>query len=255
MSQYAPGSHDPANDDSLLGMLNVALRKFLQGVDNQLPARVISYDRDANRATVQPIIAMLTTTGQRVARAQIADVPVLRIGGGGHVLAFNLKPGDLGWIQASDRDISLFLQSYGEGAPNTRRFHSFEDGLFIPDAMKDVQIASEDADHVVLQTLDGTHRIAIWGDRVKVTSGESQFVVQPGVITVQALQINLNGNVTTGGGPGTPNVVMEASASLTLRAPSVVVDSPNIMLGGIRWQTHRHTGVQTGPDNTGGPIA
>lgn len=255
MSIHAPGSHDPADDGSMLGMLRQVLRKHQQGVDNQLPARVISYDRETNRATVQPVVAMLTTAGQRISRAQIAEVPVLRIGGGGHVLAFNLKAGDLGWIEASDRDVSLFLQGFAEGAPNTNRFHSFEDGLFIPDAMREVQIAGEDDEHVVLQTLDGTHRIAVWDDRVKVTSGDSQFIVQPGTITVQALNINLNGNVTTGGGPGTPNVVMEAQNTLTLRAPNVVVDSANIVLGGIQWQTHKHTGVTTGGSNTGNPTS
>lgn len=251
----APPSVNPADEDSLQGVLNTVLRKFLMGVDDMLPAKVISHDRDANRVTVQPIVAMLTTDGSRVARAQLASVPVFLIGGGGHMLSFNLKPGDLGWIKASDRDISLFMQSYAEQPPNTRRLHSFEDGLFFPDAMRDFTIQNEDAENVVLQTLDGQYRVAVWADRVKVTAQESFFEVRPGQITVQALNINLNGNVTTGTGPGTPNVVMEAQNTLTLRAPNVVMDSPNINMNGITWQTHKHLGVSPGGGTSGNPTS
>lgn len=218
----APPSINPADEDSLQGVLNTVLRKFLMGVDDMLPAKVISYDRDANRATVQPIVAMLTTDGSRVARAQLASVPVFQMGGGGHMLSFNLKPGDLGWIKASDRDISLFMQSYAEQPPNTRRLHSFEDGLFFPDAMRDFTIQDEDAENAVFQTLDGRYRVALWEDRVKVTAGDS--------------------------------TTLEVSdAGITLTGPTITLAAPVITIGGIVWQTHKHTGVVPGGGNTGGP--
>ena len=123
MSNANP-SQDPADNDTLLGALRLVLRKFLAQTDDMLPAKVIAYDRATNRANVQPMVQMVTTDGQKISRAQVVSVPVLNIGGGGFVLSFPIAAGDLGWIKASDRDISLFLQSYSEAHPNTGRMHT-----------------------------------------------------------------------------------------------------------------------------------
>lgn len=169
MADSSPPSHNPADNDSMAGMLRLVLTKFLQNTDDMLPASVIAYDRAANRASVQPLIAMVTTDGIQINRSQIASVPVLQLGGGDYLLSFPLKHGDLGWIKANDRDISLFLENYGNSSPNTQRKHSFEDAVFIPDTMlRDVTIASEDANNAVLQNLDGTVKIALWPTYLKI---------------------------------------------------------------------------------------
>lgn len=161
---------DPANNGSLAGTLQFCLYKFMQGMQNMLPAQVIKYDRDQNRVQVQLLIAMVTTEGTQVSRPQIASIPVMVFGGGNFCLSFPLNPGDLGWVLANDRDISLFLQNYQESAPNTSRIHNFSDGVFIPDVMHDFTIDSEDQDAVTLQNLDGTIKISLLSDRIKLTA-------------------------------------------------------------------------------------
>ena len=161
MTDYNQPSRNPSDNNSLNGMLNVVLRKFLQGVDDMLPAQVMAYDRDSNVAQVQPLIQVVTTGSTVVTRAQIAAVPVLQLGGGGFVISFPVNTGDLGWIKANDRDISLFKQFHQQSQPNTFRFHSFEDALFIPDTMlQGVTIADSDAENMVIQNLAGTVRIS-----------------------------------------------------------------------------------------------
>lgn len=218
---HAPPSGDPANDGSLLGMANNILKKHLQGVDDMLPARVISYDRETNRAQVLPLIRVLTTDNRQIERAQIASIPVMQFGGGGMILNFNLKPGDLGWIKANDRDISLFLQSYGASAPNTIRLHSFQDAVFIPDVMRGFTIAEEDAENAVLQTLDGSVRVSLWPDRVKLTAGALSLTIGP--------------------------------AAFDFAGADVIM--PDAVIGGIRFSTHRHTDVEPGGGISGGPTS
>ena len=214
-NQHAPPSVDPADNDSMIGMANTILRKYLQSVDDMLPARVVSYDRATNRATVAPMVAILTTSGSQVARAQVAAVPVFRFGGGGMALSFNLKTGDLGWMKSSDRDISIFLQSLSSGPPNTMRLHTFEDSMFFPDAMRGLVIDGEDNEAAVLQTLDGSHRVVLSHDRVSLIAGASRFdLTASGVNYV--------------GGPFTIN--------------------------GVTFDSHVHSGVESGPSTTGGPL-
>src|SRR4051794_9047919 len=103
MADSSPPSHNPADNDSMAGMLRLALTKFLQNTDDMLPPRVISSDRATNRASVQPLIAMVTTDNVQISRSQLASVPVLQLGGGDCLLSFPLNSGDLGWIKANDR--------------------------------------------------------------------------------------------------------------------------------------------------------
>lgn len=176
MTTNAPPSRDPANDDSILGMLRNVLDKFLLGIDDMLPALVVAFDRNANRVQVQPLVMLLTTSGQNVQRAQVASVPVVQLGAGGFVLNFNLKPGDFGYIKANDRDISLVMQGGTMAGPNTLRKHSFEDGVFIPVVDRQFVIDTEDAENAVLQSSDGVVNLALWSEFAKIRAPRGLFI-------------------------------------------------------------------------------
>lgn len=179
----------------------------MQANNGMLPAKIISYDRTTNRAIVLPLVPLITTDGGQVSRAQIANIPVMQFGGGGTVLTFNLVAGNLGWILANDRDISIFLQNYAESAPNTHRMNDFSDSLFIPDVMKGYTLNVEDSGHAVLQTLDGAVRLAVWPDRIKITAPLGLEVDGP---------ISGNGGLNISGGVGssftvTGNMTLDGS--------------------------------------------
>lgn len=224
MSENAEPSKNPADDGSLTGTLRTVLRKHMQGVDSMLPAIVLNYDRARNVATVRPLVTLLTTEGEAVPRAQVAEVPVLAIGAGGFVINFPIKAGDMGWIEASDRDISLFMQQAGETRPGSLRMHSFEDGRFIPDAMRSYSIDGEDAERMVVQTLDGSTRVAIGEGIVKVVTNGTVEIEAP--ITKILGQVQVTGGITV---------------------------TEDVVAGGISLRTHTHGGVQPGSGNTGVP--
>lgn len=212
----SPNSVDPAAEGDLGGVLTSILKKALQKVDGSLPAVVISYDRSKNMATVRPLIAVLTTGGKVVQRAQIASVPVLALGGAGFLINFPLKPGDKGWIKANDRDISLYMQSSREAQPNTNRIHSFEDGQFIPDAMGQGVYATEDANKMVIQSYDG----------------QTKITLAPGEIRAKAALIKMDGNVQHTG---------------------IFTNTGGVIIDGIPFGGHGHTGVVTGTGTSAGP--
>ena len=165
-----PVSRNPANDDSLIGTFTEVLNDHLKITDDMLPARVVSYDRATNMATVQPLIQMVDTENNLHSRATNSNVPVLLLGAGSFFVSFHLPENSLGWIKASDRDLSLFRQRFTESPPNTFRFHTFEDSVFIPDVMQAQSIAAEDAQAMVIQNTEGTVRISLTGDRIKLTA-------------------------------------------------------------------------------------
>lgn len=225
-------SNSPAGEGQMGVTLRDILRKALQRVDGQLPARVVSYDRASNIAQVQPLICLITTAGQQIPRAPIAAVPVLAIGGGGYMMNFPLVKGNTGWIHASDRDISLYLQSGDVQPPNTLRMHSFEDGLFVPDVMATYSIDGTDADAMVIQSLTGSEKI----------------VIGPGRIHLKAATIEIEGDTIIING----QTVTMTAATTTMNGPVGMPDGATI--GGIPFGTHVHPGVETGGGETEPPI-
>lgn len=212
-----------ANQGNLASELKDVLSKWLMGVDDMLPARVVSYDDASNRATIQPIVMLGTTDGSKVSRAPVASVPVFRFGGGGFFMRFPLKPGDLGWLKANDRDISLIMQGGGiEEWPNTKRRHSFSDAMFFPDTFKQWLINGENADAAVWQSLDGNACIALGEGRIKLSVG--------------AVSVSLSGE------------------GIALISPAGTLTHNGINVG----DTHQHTGSPSAPNgpvsNTGAPL-
>lgn len=224
----APPSTNPSEEGTLAGLLKIAIGKSMQALDGMLPARVIAYDRATNRATVQPMVSVLTTAGAKVSRAQVASVPVFQYGGGGFVMSFPLAPGDLGWIQANDRDISLFLQSLGEDAPNTARSRSFSDGVFFPDRLRQFTLDAADTERAVIQSADGATRVSVGAEDVIIAAGASTVTIGPDGVQIVTPLTEITGNVTISG---------------------------TLEVAGIPFATHKHVGVTTGPGQTGGPIA
>jgi hypothetical protein len=235
-------SKPPAAAGNLGAVLSWCFTKLKQKMDGQLPAQIMSYNRTTNRATVQPMISMITTSGQRILRGQLASVPVLALGGGGFFINFPLSDGDVGWIRASDRDISLYLQSLQQSPPNTKRLHSFEDGLFIPDAMNKYTF-TPDAGGMVISSYDGTTRVVLQEGVATVYAPlikqECQtFQVDASVaINLNTVALNINATGTSG-----------TSVTGEVNLPA------NTIINGRPFMTHEHNEVMTGTDNSGGVV-
>lgn len=176
MTQNIPDI-DNANDGELAGTLNEFLRAWLRDeVNDMMPATVVSYDEASNKAVLRPLVMIGTTGGAKVSRAEVSGIPVYRFGGGGFFIRFPIKAGDLGWIKANDRDISLVLQRGGlEDWPNTKRLHSFSDAMFFPDAMKGWIIDEKNKDAAVFQSLDGSACISVHGGGKITIKGATEF--------------------------------------------------------------------------------
>jgi len=217
---------NPAVDDTLAGAFAFILKKFLQNIDGMLPCVVVAADDERKFATVRPQIMVKGTDGELTTRAQLASVPIFHIGAGQFVLTFPVKPGDAGWIVASDRDISLYIQSGEEAAANTDRLHKFSDGLFIPDAARKFTLDPANADRVVLQSLDGSVYVAL--------SADSIFMKAPTKVRMETPLVEMTGDLTVDG---------------TVRGKTDVLSGS----GNISGKTHHHTGVTTGGGNSGGP--
>jgi hypothetical protein len=183
---------DQSSDGSLPGKLKAALGAWLRGeVDDMIPSTVVSYNDATNRAVIKPIVMLGTTSGAKISRATVSDVPVFRFGGGGFFMRFPIKQGDFGWLKASDRDMSLIKQNGGrEEWPHTLRQHSFSDGMFFPDAFRDWIIDGANADAMVIQSLDGGVAISLHDGKIRM---EAPVIEMVGEVSITGGALTHNG--------------------------------------------------------------
>ncbi|URG13024.1 hypothetical protein B2_31 [Stenotrophomonas phage B2] len=227
-------SQDPADDGDLSSILRAWMRSYVRdNLDDMLPAVVMAYDDDSNRATVRPLVMLGTTDGQKVSRAPLSSVPVFRFGGGGFFMRFPLKPGDFGWIKANDRDVSLVFQRGGqEDWPNTERLHNFSDSMFFPDTDKGWSIDGENKDALVIQSLDGSVCVALHQGKLVFTAPEAEFNIP---------ETTWTGNISHVGGL---NRQGESTSS------GSISHSGDFTLDGTKVNDHDHGGVQPGGSRT-----
>lgn len=188
---------DPADTGTLSGAFRHIFRKLMMSTDGMLPATIVAASADRNYVTARPMVKIVGTGGELMSRAQIVKVPCLALGSGGYVLSFPLNPGDLGWIIASDRDISLYLQNNLEAQPNTARIHSFEDGLFVPDMARLWTLDGSDAAKVVLQNKDGTVKVTLGTDQITLAHPTKVEVQSP--LAHFTTDVTIDGKLTTNG--------------------------------------------------------
>ena len=202
-------SLDPAVlSGGMAGMLRFILRKWsMTELESALPAVVTGVDGTGRKfVSARPLIQQVTTSGKVINRPEIAKLPILQLSGGDFVLSFPVAVGDIGWIVACDRDISLAVQNFKDGKdqpPGSQRHHDFRDAFFIPDAARKWASGAEGApaNAVALQSKDGTMAVWISPDSIKLK--------HPTLVEIAAPAVRVTGTVTA------TNFIVGASSFLS----------------------------------------
>lgn len=209
-------SFNPADIQSRSGLLGFFGRKLKSDIQKVIPAQIVSYDRTTNRAVVKVLALDITSTGEKLEMKPIPNIPVLMLSGGGFTFSFPVQENQIGWLIAADKDISVFKKLLSVFTPASYRQHQYEDGFFIPDNISGFEVPENEANAVILTSLDGATKITL----------------QNGQAVITASSTVINGNLTVNG-------AISASGDVT---------GANISLS-----THTHGGVQTGGGSTGAP--
>jgi Phage protein Gp138 N-terminal domain len=181
-----------------------------------LPCRVVSFDAVRQVVTVQPTITeVVRNNGVQTIMSlpQLADVPVLQLGGGGFSIAFPIQPGDEALVVFGDMCMDSWWQSGGiNNNQIERRRHDLSDGFAIVGlrsqprrllnySVSQCQLRSDDG--TVEITMDPT-QVTIKGPVVNIVSA-GHVNIQEGPNTVDFFAHTHSG-VQTGGGVSGPVV-------------------------------------------------
>lgn len=161
------------SDTGLNGAIDFKLKQNLLQIEKAAPAKIISYDRNKNRAVCQILSYAVNSDGDNLTRKPLTDIPVANFGGGNFVLSFPVKIGDIGYIIASDGNISVFKKILDFFAPATEQRHKYKDGIFYPLIINGFTVNENDNNAVLLSSLDGTTKISLSEGKAEITAAQT----------------------------------------------------------------------------------
>jgi hypothetical protein len=202
------------NENLLPDLVKLIIDTAKRTVEVSLPC-VVTKVISRTKVDVRPLIKIVGRDGISYDRDIIEGLPVFTAGAGDRFISFPVAVGDIGWIDASDRDISLFLQSYENVEPPSSRMHTFSDARFVPDIMTNITIDQEDDTAIVIQNRSGTVKIALDDTEVRiknedvslVVSGSSVAGIAPGGFDLNGFIINADGSVFSPVSISSPSVL------------------------------------------------
>lgn len=210
-----------------------ALRKLIDSktgeINTSLPGVVVSYAN--GRASVQP------TPKRRFADGDVLPFPILQnvrvcwpsFAGG--------LAGVKGPVLPGDKCLIVFAQQAVDGTDDMRRF-DISDAYVIPCDLGAAG-ASDSANNADLTVFYGPGSI-------RISASGSVTITAPGGVSMVTPSVSNSGTLSNSGA---------VSMSSTLSASGKATFTTGASINGIEFSSHKHTGVQSGPSNTGVPIA
>lgn len=196
-------SYNPSGIQNMAGLLDFFQKNLFMKIEKVAPAQIISYDRQTNRAVVQILNYSITSTGEKLTRQPLNDIPVQVFGGGDFCLSFPVKEGNIGFVIASDGDISVFKKLLQIFAPATYQKHRYKDGIFFPLILNGFTFSADDEKAVLLTSIDGNTKISLKPDNITLTAENTvinttlaEINANTAVITADS---TINGNLTVNG--------------------------------------------------------
>lgn len=198
--------------------LRLAFDGRLSMLWTSFPGIVTSVDLEKNTCAVQPAIQGVIEDDNGgttfVNLPVLVDVPIVWPKAGGFVLTFPLAANDEVLVHVASRCIDAWWQSGGIQKPMEARMHDLSDGFAYPGISSQPNVVANVSSTAV---------------QLRDLAGTKYIEINASGIKLKASTINVEGNLVVTG-------------QVTAGTPAVNLTS------------HHHTGVTSGPSNTGGPV-
>ena len=164
----SPLIFDPYAND-FVSFIRGAIKKAIYDIQTCIPA-IVKEVKSRDKVVVSPAVQQTGNDWQSVPWADIT-LPVCTPCGNGIFASFPLAVGDTGWIIAGDLDPSLFFKSPDSPQrQNTFERHEYRFGFFVPNTIGGYRIDSEDDGSLVIGTKNGSSKVVISNNGLKIKS-------------------------------------------------------------------------------------
>lgn len=220
-------------------VVSTAFRELMKGVYTSIPADVLAFDSNTQRAQIQIGVQRVDVSGGVFTPPPIMDVPVF-FTGDQFGIEFQIDPGCEGAVYFSQRCIDGWKNTGGVAANPLGRFHSMQDAYFLPGIRSLPNVLPDFQNNGVrLRNKSGTQFAWLKNDgSIAVENGAGHIRMSAdGIVTINGVTFDTLGNVNS------PTEIQ----SETVKARTDVFFGPSSTSG----IGHTHNSVQSGPNRTG----
>lgn len=220
-----PKLYDEKEPDSFDKWITRAIDNKLVNLHTAMPGEIEAFDETTQLAQIKPLIKRIFTGGNDVAIKSLIHVPIMSLRAGGFVLTFPVSVGDECLVIFCERAIDAWLQSGGAQKPTELRRHDYSDAVAIVGLNNQTNPISG-------FSMDGL--------QIRNESGNTVITIKDGEIDITAPLMTVTAPTTTWTGD--------------INLTGILTATGEVLSNTIPLSTHVHTGVQSGPSNTGTPI-
>lgn len=207
-----------------------------------MPAKIISYDFTTRKASVQPALNQKFSDDEILVLPIIHNVPVMQPASGGASINFPVKEGNTVLLVFSERSLEQWLQDGKQVTPDDPRQNNLTDAVALIGMRPFNEVSAAENNDDLLIDFDGS-KIRLKPDGV-VEAEATEIDLIADNVNITAPDVNIDAtNVTVTGKLTAAN--LEATSEMK---------SATALIGGRNFATHTHSGVTTGPGNTGGVV-
>jgi hypothetical protein len=170
-------------------------------------------------ADVLPLVNQIDGQGGSTPHSVVHNIPYFRVQGGANAIILDPAVGDIGICVFASRDISAVKTTKAQANPGSYRSFAFSDGLYLGGVLN-----GEPTQYIQF-------------------TNEGINIVSPTQITLSAPLISFNGEIVQAAGTGN---------NATFNENITVIG--DVTASGTSLHTHVHSGVESGPNNTLGPV-
>ncbi len=241
------GQQDFTTDSSQFNATEFHIQRLLQQINTAEPVRVVSVQPGAvgpvGMVSVQPLVNLVTGTGDGMAQSTLFQLPYLRIQGGENAVIVDPKPGDTGLAVYAMRDTETVKANRdGKTAnPGSARMYNKGDGFYLGGFLNATPKRYVMVDDTGITLDDGE------GGKIELKDGKLTITAPAGIESTSPTEVHNTPALTMGGNGAvaTMNADLQIFGSLSSTGDQVA--------GGISQTQHTHTGVQPGSGSTGKP--
>lgn len=169
----------------------------------------------------------------------LIDLPVVFPQVQGFSITYPIKKGDECQVIFEERDTANFRETGNISEPRSRRRFDFSDGWVIIGSTSNKKVVSNyNSDNLEIRSNNGDNKIVI------KPSGDIE-IINTTKVDITSPTINLNGDV---------NVSKTLTVTEDINCNQSVTAVTDVTVGSVSLKNHIHSGVQSGPSNTGPPV-
>jgi hypothetical protein len=131
-SAYGQATPDDFSDE--FTSASFIVRQIMAEMHTMKPVKVLAVNgggiAPAGTVDVQPLVSQIDGQGFGTPHGTVHGIPWSRVQGGKSAIICDPMVGDIGYVVASDRDMSTVINTKAAALPNTRRQFDIQDGIY-----------------------------------------------------------------------------------------------------------------------------